>query len=183
VATALAAKGYVPTSVNLETTTPAAARSQIVSLLNSPAGVGLLNYVGHGGTNQLTDENLLANDTEPGLSTLNALTNASRQPIFMAFTCAVGDGSYPGYDSIVESLLWRQGGGAVAAFAPSALSDNSQAHKLNLSVVNALGGATSRPTLGEAAAAAIADFAAKGGARYMREVYTVHGDPGLKIQQ
>jgi hypothetical protein len=101
----------------------------------------------------------------------------------MAFSCAVGDGSYPGYDSIVESLLWRQSGGAVAAFAPTALSDNGQAHKLNLSIVDALGGAASRPTLGEAAAAAIADFARKGGQRYMREVYSVHGDPGLRIQQ
>jgi len=183
VAAALTGKGYVSTPVYLENTTAATARSQIVSALNAPAGVGLFTYVGHGGTNQLADENLLGNDTEPGLSTLNALSNTARQPIFMAFTCAVGDGSYPGYDSLVESLLWRQSGGAVASFAPSALSDNSQAHKLNLSVVGAMGGATSRPTLGEAAAAAIAEFARNGGARFMREVYTVHGDPGLRIQQ
>jgi hypothetical protein len=78
VASALAGKGYVPTPVYLESLAPATARSQIVSILNAPAGVGLFTYAGHGGTNQLTDENLLANDVDPGLSTLNALAHTAR---------------------------------------------------------------------------------------------------------
>ena len=150
--------------------------------MNSPAGVGLLNYVGHGGSNQLADENLLSND--PGNGTLDALYSpGNKLPIFLAFTCEVGDGSNPGYDSLAESLLWRRQGGVVAGFAPSALSDNAQAHTLNTSMVNALAGKNASATLGEAAAAALADFAKKGGLRYMRDVYSVIGDPGLRVQQ
>jgi uncharacterized repeat protein (TIGR01451 family) len=182
VAASLQAKGYTTTLLNLAGSTPEAVRAQIVAALNSPAGVGLFNYVGHGGSNQLADENLLSND--PGNGTLDALYSpGNKLPIFLAFTCEVGDGSNPGYDSLAESLLWRRQGGVVAGFAPSALSDNAQAHTLNTSMVNALAGKNASATLGEAAAAALADFARKGGLRYMRDVYSVIGDPGLRVQQ
>ena len=66
--------------------------------------------------------------------------------------------AYPGFDSLAESLLWRDGGGAVATFAPTALSDNGQAHTLNLGLVDALVGPRASATLGEANAAALADL-------------------------
>jgi len=38
-------------------------------------------------------------------------------------------------------------------------------------------------TQSEAATAALKDFAAKGGPRYMLETYSVVGDPALRVQQ
>jgi hypothetical protein len=181
IVTALAGKGYVPTPIYVESIGATAARSQLVSALNSPAGVGIFNYVGHGGTDRLAGEGLLSN--WPDDANVDTLVNAARQAILLAFTCNVGDSSYPGYESLTESLLRRQEGGVVATFSPTGLSDDKEAHKLNLSLVGTLGGPTSRPTLGEAVAAAIANFAAQGGQRYLRETYSILGDPGLRIQQ
>lgn len=149
-------------------------RQRIIDALNS--GVGLFNYVGHGATSQLADEGLLRNED------VSQLTNSARLPVFLAFTCAVGDGSYPGWDSLAETLLWRQGGGAVAALASAGMSDNSQAHLLNLSVVKALSGPRASQTFGDAATAALTDFARQGGQRYMRDIYPVLGDPALHVR-
>jgi len=181
VAQALVARGYAPTSIELETTPADLAQSQMFDVLNSRAGVGLFNFIGHGGSNQLADEALLLND--PGTENVSQLTNGSKLPIFLGFTCAVGDGSYPGWDSLAESLLWREGGGAVASFVPTALSLSGQSHTLNLSMIDKLVGSNARPSLGEAATAALKDFATKGGQRYMLETYSVVGDPALRVQR
>ena len=166
---------FTTTPIYFQTGGPASeTRQQIINALNS--GVDLFNYVGHGGVTQLADEGLLRNED------VSQLTNGARLPVFLAFTCAVGDGSYPGWDSLAETLLWRQGGGAVAALAASGMSDNSQAHILNLSVVKTLSGPGRSQTLGEAVAAALTDFARQGGQRYMRDIYPVLGDPALHMR-
>jgi len=149
-------------------------RQQIIDVINS--GVGLFNYVGHGGVTQLADEGLLRNED------VSQLTNSARLPVFLAFTCAVGNGSYPGFDSLAETLLWQQGGGAIAALASAGMSDNSQAHLLNLNVVKTLSGRSASQTLGEAAAAALTKFARQGGQRYMNDIYPVLGDPALSVR-
>jgi hypothetical protein len=77
-------------------------------------------------------------------------------------------------------LLWRQGGGIVAAVAPTGTSDNGQAHTLNLSLVDSLFGAT--PVLGDAVTAAKADFATRGGSRSTFDIYQVFGDPALRVK-
>ncbi len=174
VASALQAKGFAVTPIYFQTGASAAqTRLNILARLN--AGVGLFNYVGHGGSGRLASDSLLVN------ADVSQLTN-SQLPLFLAFTCMVGNGSYPGYDSLVETLLWRQGGGIVAAFAPTGLSDNSQAHVLNLGITNTLFGAGASPTLGDAAAAAKASFARQGGERYMLDIYQVFGDPALVVK-
>ena len=156
-----------------------AVRAQIISALNSSVGVGLFNYVGHGAFNQLgydVGDPLFSNDD------VSLLTNGARLPIFTAFTCEVGDGTYPGTNSLTEMLLWRQGGGAVAAFVPNALSEDHRAHGLNLSLMNALAGPKPSATLGEAAVAALREFANKGGERYILDIYQVVGDPALRLR-
>jgi hypothetical protein len=181
VARSLQARGYATIPIELETTPAVAAEAQMLGVLNSATGVGLFNFIGHGGTNQLADEALLLNDS--GSENVSQLTNGAKLPLFLGFTCAVGDGSYPGYDSLAESLLWRQGGGAVASFVPTALMLNGPSHMLNLSLIDTLVGSNARASLGEAATAALRDFAAKGGPRYMLETYSVVGDPALRVQQ
>jgi Peptidase family C25 len=175
VAQVLQARGFTTIPAYLDQIPAYQVSQQIIGNLNSATGVGLFHYAGHGGVNLLADEDIFNNDDA------SQLTNSTRLAVFLAFTCAAGDGTYPGYDSLTETLLWRQGGGAVAAFAPTGLSDNRQAHILDLSLVNALVGTSASATLGDAAVAAVADLAKKGGERYMLEKYSVSGDPALKI--
>lgn len=150
-------------------------RQEIINGIN--AGVGMINYVGHAGVTQLASEGLLRNED------VSQLTNGSQLPLFLGLTCYMGNGSIPGFDSLTETLLWRQGGGIVAALAPTGMSDNGQAHILNLGIVDALFGSGASPTLGEATNAALSGLARKGGQRYMLDIYQVFGDPALQIQR
>ena len=181
VAQALKAEKIATTALNRAAfRSGGAVRAQIISTLNSSAGVGLFNYVGHGAFDQLgydVGDPLFSNND------VSLLTNGTRLPIFTAFTCEVGDGTYPGTNSLTEMLLWRQGGGAVAAFVPTALSEDHRAHALNLSLINALAGPKPSATLGEAAVAALREFAIKGGQRYILDIYQVVGDPALRLRR
>jgi hypothetical protein len=159
---------------------PPQVKSGIVAALNSNTGVGLLNYVGHGAWNELGID---YGDPLFSSADVASLNNGAHLPIFAAFTCEVGDGSWPGTTSLSEELLWRVGGGAVAAFAPTGLSDDHQANVLNLSFVDAIAGSRPSATLGDAANAALADFARKGAQRYMLDIYQVIGDPALRVQR
>ena len=173
VAQSLGAKGVTATPIHYQGGTADPTRQQIIDGIN--AGTGVVNYVGHGGITQLAGEGLLRSDI------VNQLNNSSQLPLFLALTCYVGNGSIPGFDSLTETLLWRQGGGIVAALAPTGMSDNAQAHLLNLSIVDTLFGGGARPTLGEATNAALTKLARKGGERYMLDIYQVFGDPALHV--
>jgi hypothetical protein len=180
IAQALRADKFATTVLNRSALpSGSAVRAQIISALNSSAGVGLFNYIGHGAFDQLgydVGDPLFSNDD------VSLLTNGARLPIFTAFTCEVGDGTYPGTNSLTETLLWRQDGGAVAGFVPNALSDNGQAHILNLTLIHALAGPKSSATLGDAAIAALREFANQGGQRYIVDIYQVVGDPALRLR-
>lgn len=173
VAQKLGAAGLKPVPVHLQDLQIQEARQQIINALL--AGVNVFNYIGHGSTTQLADEGLLLKED------VGQLTNQNHLPVFLAFTCGVGYGSYPGWDSLTETLLWQQDAGSVAAFAPTGLSDDSQAHVLNLSLVKALFGPGANPILGDAANAARASLAKQGGQRYMLDIYQVFGDPALQV--
>lgn len=181
VAQALKANNVATTALNRAALPSGSAlRARLIGSLNSSAGVGLFNYVGHGAFSQLgydIGDPLFTNDD------VSLLTNGPRLPIFTAFTCEVGDGTYPGTNSLTEMLLWRQGGGAVAAFVPNALSEDHRAHALNLTLMKALTGSRSSATLGEAAVAALREFANKGGQRYILDIYQVVGDPALRLRR
>jgi hypothetical protein len=83
----------------------------IMSAINR--GVGLVNYVGHGGATMWGDESVLSSEDAA------MLNNRSRLPIFTTFTCLNGAFTHPKIDSLAESLLWVENGGVVAAVAPS----------------------------------------------------------------
>lgn len=173
----LLAKGVAAKPIYHQAGTAAnSTRQGIIDSIN--AGVGVINYVGHAGITQLANEGLLSNSGDN--ENVSKLTN-SQLPLFLALTCYVGNGSIPGFDSLTEALLWRLGGGIVAALAPTGMSDNAQAHLLNLSIVDTLFSGGANPTLGEATNAALTNLARKGGQRYMLDIYQVFGDPALYI--
>jgi len=72
------------------------------------AGALLINYIGHGSSVQMADEQaFLASD-------VNQLVNGERLPILMAFSCTIGDFANQAGKSLSEKLLLREGGGAIA---------------------------------------------------------------------
>ena len=104
-----------------------AAREQVISAINQ--GVGVVNYLGHAGMSRLAREGLLSSDDLP------LLVNNDRLPLMLAMTCAAGRFGVPGDDrSLAEGLLLRQGGGAVAVWAPGGTSINNQVARLDVQI-------------------------------------------------
>jgi hypothetical protein len=155
------------------------AQEALFSRLN--AGVSYFNYKGHGSIMGMTTEGLLRVSDLSG--TPPRLSNAGQQtPVLGSFTCYNANGSYPGYDSLVEELLFSDSGvaGALASTGPS---DNVQSHWLNKGFVKAgfHADATST-TLGEAAIEGLREMEKQSGVMdFMAPIYGVFGDPAMKI--
>lgn len=67
-----------------------------------------INYIGHGSSVQMADEQVfLASD-------VSQLVNGERLPILTAFSCTIGDFANPAGKSLSEKLLLREGGGVIA---------------------------------------------------------------------
>jgi len=90
-------------------------RTRIINSIN--AGKLLVNYVGHGSV-ELWRGGVLSSDDA------STLTNGARLPFFIAMTCLNGyfHDPYP-TESLVESLLKAEGGGAIAVWASSGLTE------------------------------------------------------------
>ena len=72
------------------------------------AGALHINYIGHGSSVQMADEQVfLASD-------VSQLVNGERLPILSAFSCTIGDFANPAGKSLSEKLLLREGGGVIA---------------------------------------------------------------------
>ena len=147
-------------------------RNSLVAALN--AGPEVFHWTGHGGPGQLADEQLFL------LENAAALTN-SRTPIFVALTCTVAYGAYPGTESLVETLLGKAGAGIAGAFAPTGQSWNYLAHQIDLAFTDALYGGGGVETAGEAAAIAVGAVGDTPQERFMRDIYWWWGDPALKV--
>ena len=132
----------------------------------------VVNYDGHGTKSSLGSENFLTTGD------VAHLDNNYQVPIFAALTCAAGNSAYPGILSLADSLVLDPEGGSIAAFAPSGLSLDTFAHKMNVELIRvllvegeSLGAAhvsSHKPTL---EGVAIPDF--------MREIYLNLGDPAI----
>ena len=92
----------------------------------------------------------------------------------------MGDSTYPWAMSLTETLLLHDAGGIVAAVAPTGLSEHPDALVLNQALVQALFNGDWK-TLGEALQQAQAILLASGGKQFMAEIYSVNGDPAIKI--
>jgi len=160
--------------IYLSEQTPADARAALVDGIT--AGAGLVNYLGHGGVDRLAAEGLLRITDIPGLA------NGARLPLLLAFTCAVGECTIPGYPGLGEALLTQPDGGAIAVYAPAGLSDNAAAAALNAALAAELD--RGHATLGDAIRAALAAWApADPTAAYHRDLYILLGDPALLIKR
>jgi Peptidase family C25 len=149
------------------------AKSRLIEAIGR--GQKVVNYTGHGSVN-LWRGNLLTN--EDALS----LTNGERLPVFVMMTCLNGYFQDPALDSLAESLMKVERGGAVAVWASSGITEpdgqsliNQQAYRL---IFNS-DSATGRPLLlGEAmmrAKAAVSNLD-------IRRTWILLGDPTMRIR-
>lgn len=148
-------------------------RSEIIAGFNH--GAALVNYVGHGGLNQLTEENIF------NITDLKYLVNSDRFPVMVFVTCAAGRFDIPGFVSLSEALVLKEYAGIVAALAPSSASYNSEAELLFEEFYKAAFSAKEKD-LGSAWLAAAKNFIYQGGKPHLLNIHNLIGDPAVMFK-
>lgn len=148
------------------------AREQLFAALHS--GVGLFNYLGHGGLDRLAAEGLLTSQDMPSLD------NDERLPIAALMTCAVGQFAIPGFDSLAEQLV-RGPGGAAAAWSPTGWALNGHSRELDAAFVQALRG-PAQVRLGDAVVEALGNYARLGHDPALLDLFDLLGDPAMMVK-
>jgi hypothetical protein len=144
------------------------AKNTLISAINQ--GPLFVNYFGHGSVEVWNGGILSSGDAE-------ALTNGWRLPFFVIMTCFNGMFHDVYTESLAEALLKAEGGGAIAVWASSGLTEPAAQAMLNREMTKALfnGGSF---TLGEAvkrAKAACTD-------PDVRRTWILFGDPTTKLK-
>jgi hypothetical protein len=166
--------GYAINRISLLGTSNAA-QTRLAIIAGFNTGAALVNYVGHGGLDQLAEENIF------NISDLPLLQNNSNLPIMILVTCAAGRFDIPGYVCLSEALLLKDNGGIVAALAPSGAAFNSQSSRLIEEFYKAVFHAKEKD-LGTAWLKAAKNFILQAGKTYMLNIYNLLGDPAVKFK-
>jgi hypothetical protein len=168
----LAAPTLLPERIYLSELPVAAARERLLTAINE--GAGMISYVGHAGYDVLADERLLSNADVAGL------TNDEIPTVMTAMTCVAGDFASPFVESVAEALVRKPEGGAAAVWAPTWMSENDHAVFLAERYYGAVFGR--RPfTIGEAVTTAMQDYEQTWRPQYMLQIYTLLGDPAMRL--
>ena len=88
-------------------------------------GALVVNYQGHGSPQQLSDERLMQ------MSDMYSLMNGTKRPLFLAFSCTVGDLESPFQRSMGQELTVLDDGGAIAVIAGVSLTYPMPNRELN----------------------------------------------------
>ncbi|HXO26337.1 MAG TPA: C25 family cysteine peptidase, partial [Thermoanaerobaculia bacterium] len=162
--------------IDLDSPPPAGARPTLLADLQS--GVGLVNYIGHGGQSQLSSTGLLLASDAAGL------TNGPRQPILTALSCTINRFELPGIPSLGSAFVAQPSGAAAAVWAPSGLSISDAAKLLGQKFYLELGRGqgTSPQRLGDVVQRTLRDFATAGGNPDVLRIYELLGDPALLVK-
>jgi hypothetical protein len=130
----------------------------------------MVNYIGHGSEEVWAGG--LFNSTEA-----DGLTNGSMVPFVVSMTCLNGYFQDVYGTALAKALIEAPGGGAVAVWASSGLTDSAPQAVMNQGLIKALFG-TQPMTLGEAAATAktaVSDLD-------VRRTWILFGDPATRLQ-
>jgi len=103
----------------------AVARAMLLAELND--GAFLFNYIGHGNPFQFASQR---NQALLTVADVASLANGDRMPVVTAFTCLAGRFELPGTACLGKALVLKGGGGGIAFWGPSALSENNDAKML-----------------------------------------------------
>jgi len=161
--------GYAVDRIYLASTPFAEARSRLLGDLDR--GASFVNYMGHGGLDRLSAGGLLSSGDVPGL------VNGVRLPVLTAMTCTVNRFAVPGVPALGELLVKSSAGGAAAVWGPSGLSSNGDARLLAERFYRPAGA----ERLGDRILRAIAEFRALGGDPTLPPLYSLLGDPALRV--
>lgn len=142
------------------------------ALMNSVNGQGqaMVNYIGHGGETTWAGGLFGAADAD-------GLTNGSMVPFVVSMTCLNGYFQDVYGTALAKALMAAPGGGALAVWASSGLTDSGSQAPMNQALIKALAG-TRAMTLGEAAAQAKSAT----GDPDVRRTWILFGDPAIKLQ-
>jgi len=150
-----------------------AAKSQLIESLNR--GLGIVSYFGHGNVDQWRGDLLTSGDA-------GALANGEMRPVVLAITCLNGYFQDPVLESLAESLMKAERGGAVAVWASSGMCDSGPQALIDQEMFRAIfavGDSTgSAPTLGEAVMRAKKSTSDVD----VRLTYILFGDPTARIK-
>lgn len=165
--------GIAVTRIYLDQQAIGAARSLLFEGMNR--GTGWVNYLGHGGADRFSAAGLL---TWNDMGTLNSV---GPLPVVSALTCAANRFEVPSYAALGERLILDADGGAIAVWAPTGLSLNEPALRLNRSLFAAVF-QQQMPTLGEAVQQALQDNIRRQDVpAYMPRIYSLLGDSALQL--
>jgi len=151
---------------------PATAKSRLIEGINR--GQKIVNYSGHGNMNQWRGSLLTSGDAV-------SLTNAEQPALFVMMTCLNGYFHDPASDSLAESLMKVEKGGAVAVWASSGMTLPAEQWAMNQQLYRLLFASTpnAQPiTLGEAMLRAKASVSSID----IRRTWILFGDPTTKIR-
>ena len=143
------------------------ARNLLIEAINR--GPKVVNYTGHGSVEQWRG-NLLVSPDGAGL------TNGDHLSFFMMMTCLNGYFQDPAVESLAESLLRAERGGAVAVWASTGMTDPGGQSAMNQEMYRQL--FTSGVRLGDAALAAksqVKDY-------NLRRTWVLFGDPTTRFK-
>jgi hypothetical protein len=123
----------------------AAAKNALIESLNR--GFGIVSYFGHGNVDLWRGDLLTSADA-------GALTNGETRPVVLAITCLNGYFQDPILESLAESLMKAEQGGAAAVWASSGMCDAGPQSALGQELLRVLfpsdGSSGGALTLGEA---------------------------------
>jgi hypothetical protein len=146
----------------------ATARSDLLNLLNQ--GQLLVNYVGHGST-RIWNGNLLTS------TDAWSLTNSPYLPFLVSMTCLNGFFQDPYSDSMAETFLKAERGGAVAVWTSSGLTLPGEQAVMNLELIRLLFNGEGL-TIGEAVMRAKRATTNDD----IRRTWILFGDPTLRLR-
>jgi hypothetical protein len=151
------------------------ARSTLLGDLQS--GIGLLNYVGHGGLDRLSSSGLLlATDA-------SNLTNGPLEPMMSALTCTINRFEVPGVATLGGAFVSQPTGGAASVWAATGISITDSAKFLGQQFFLELGTSPNTPQrIGDVIQRAFFDYTRRGGNVSLVALYELLGDPGLVLK-
>jgi len=150
-----------------------AARDALLMSINE--GTLLVHFLGHSNLVQMGNgEGLLRSEDVADLS------NADRQPVLLAMTCAIGRFDRVFLNTLGESLLLEEDGGITALWAPTGLTFNREGVKLSEYFNEAL---FSGMRLGDAVGIALKKLheSQEYSSETLPYLYTLLGDPAMKV--
>jgi hypothetical protein len=135
-------------------------------------GQKIINYTGHGSANTWHDSLLTTEDVWN-------LGNGDRLPVFVMMTCLNGYFDDPSLDSLAESLMKSEKGGAVAVWASTGVTLPDEQSQMNMQLYRLLFGTNGQAMrLGDAvkkAKSAISDGD-------VRRTWVLLGDPTMRLK-